>query len=224
MSPTAHWTRKLDKLEACREAVEWAEQHKTLDAAWDACQLGYWVLWLMFQIEPPDASRAAFSFADQALQYAAQALRSAADSHPDTKHQAALREHADRLDAIPPITAQTCGVARAAAWAAGAAAWDAAWASGDAAGAAGAARAAGAAGAAAWDAAWAARAAGAAGAAAAVCPAWAAAWASGDASWAARAAGAARAAALAPGNAQLTPQADWLRENVAPPSLEAVHA
>src|SRR3972149_3131092 len=120
MSPTAHWTRKLDKLEACREAVEWAEQHKTLDAAWDACQLGYWVVWVMFQIGPPDASRAAFSFADQALRYAAQALRSAADSHPDTKHQAALREHADRLDAIPPITAQTCGVARAAAWAAGA--------------------------------------------------------------------------------------------------------
>ena len=36
----------LTKLNACEDAVEWASQHKTLQAAWDACPRGDWMLWL----------------------------------------------------------------------------------------------------------------------------------------------------------------------------------
>ena len=42
------WTRKLEALGACEEAVEWAKEsgHKTLAAAWAECPRGDWMLWL----------------------------------------------------------------------------------------------------------------------------------------------------------------------------------
>ena len=36
----------LIELQACPEAVEWVRQFKTLQAAWDACERGDWMLWL----------------------------------------------------------------------------------------------------------------------------------------------------------------------------------
>jgi len=37
----------LKKLEACKEAVEWAKQFTTLQEAWDVCERGDWMLWLL---------------------------------------------------------------------------------------------------------------------------------------------------------------------------------
>ena len=38
---------RLKLLDACPEAVEWAAQYPTLQAAWDACERGDWMLWLL---------------------------------------------------------------------------------------------------------------------------------------------------------------------------------
>lgn len=38
-------TEKLNKLHACKEAVEWCEG-KTFKQAWDTCERGDWMLWL----------------------------------------------------------------------------------------------------------------------------------------------------------------------------------
>ena len=40
-------TRYLKTLRACEEAVEWASQYPTLQAAWEACERGDWMLWLL---------------------------------------------------------------------------------------------------------------------------------------------------------------------------------
>ena len=41
-----HWTHKLTKLGACRDAVAWAGGYATADEAWAACERGDWMLWL----------------------------------------------------------------------------------------------------------------------------------------------------------------------------------
>ena len=40
-------TDQLIKLGACSDAVQWADQYPSLQAAWDACEHGDWMLWLM---------------------------------------------------------------------------------------------------------------------------------------------------------------------------------
>jgi len=37
----------LKKLNACNDAVEWAKQFKSLQEAWDNCERGDWMLWLL---------------------------------------------------------------------------------------------------------------------------------------------------------------------------------
>ena len=37
----------LKKLGACKEAREWAASYSTLQEAWDACENGSWMLWLV---------------------------------------------------------------------------------------------------------------------------------------------------------------------------------
>ena len=39
--------KKLNELRACSEAVEWAEQFKNIQEAWDNCERGDWMLWLV---------------------------------------------------------------------------------------------------------------------------------------------------------------------------------
>jgi len=43
---TKHWTDALLKLDACADAVKWAKDFDTPDAAWRACRRGDWMLWL----------------------------------------------------------------------------------------------------------------------------------------------------------------------------------
>ena len=42
-----HFIKKLEKLHVCKEAVEWAKEYPNLQKAWDACDRGDWMLWLV---------------------------------------------------------------------------------------------------------------------------------------------------------------------------------
>ena len=37
----------LKKLNACKDAVEWADKFPSLQKAWEACERGDWMLWLL---------------------------------------------------------------------------------------------------------------------------------------------------------------------------------
>ena len=41
-----HWTERLRELSACPAAVTWAAAYPTIQAAWDACERGDYMLWL----------------------------------------------------------------------------------------------------------------------------------------------------------------------------------
>ena len=43
---TDHWTKRLVELHACADAVKWAINYPSLQAAWDACERDDWMLWL----------------------------------------------------------------------------------------------------------------------------------------------------------------------------------
>jgi hypothetical protein len=43
-------------LDACKEAVEFAAKFPTLQAAWDACDRGDWLLWLLGRLSGPPGS------------------------------------------------------------------------------------------------------------------------------------------------------------------------
>ena len=46
----------LIDLNACEEAQEWAARYETLQAAWDACDRGHWMLWLAGHLSGPQES------------------------------------------------------------------------------------------------------------------------------------------------------------------------
>lgn len=41
-----HWSNKLVKLGACKDAVEWAKTQPSAAAAWKSCEDGAWMLWI----------------------------------------------------------------------------------------------------------------------------------------------------------------------------------
>ena len=47
-------TKKLKKLQACEEAVEWAASQKSFSSAWKNCKLGDWMLWLAKRLNIDD--------------------------------------------------------------------------------------------------------------------------------------------------------------------------
>uniref|UniRef100_A0A6M3J4W9 Uncharacterized protein n=1 Tax=viral metagenome TaxID=1070528 RepID=A0A6M3J4W9_9ZZZZ len=42
-----NWTRKLKLMNACKEAVKWCENYDSPEEAWQACEQGHWMLWLL---------------------------------------------------------------------------------------------------------------------------------------------------------------------------------
>lgn len=52
-----HWTGKLVKLNACEKAVVWAKDYDSLDKAWQKCQRGDWMLWLIGKTITNDANK-----------------------------------------------------------------------------------------------------------------------------------------------------------------------
>ena len=147
---------QLTELNACSEAVDWAEKFDTLEEAWEVCERGDWMLWLAAkkQMDRKKIVSAACECARLSLQYTddPRVLACIETTERWTRDEATL----DEVEAA-------AGAAWAAAWASRAAAraaWAAAWAAEAAGAAAGAAaRAAEAAGAAAGAAARASRAA-----------------------------------------------------------------
>lgn len=64
---------ELEKLGACREAIEWVDE-RTLDEAWAVCERGDWMLWLLGWLADTEEKRkplvlAACDCAELALKY-----------------------------------------------------------------------------------------------------------------------------------------------------------
>ena len=47
MPTKPQWTKQLETLRACKEAVVWASQYPSLAEAWAVCERGDWMLWLV---------------------------------------------------------------------------------------------------------------------------------------------------------------------------------
>ena len=47
MTTTTHWSDALLTLRACEDAIDFAAQHATYEAAWAACERGDWMVWLL---------------------------------------------------------------------------------------------------------------------------------------------------------------------------------
>ena len=47
MPTKPQWTKQLEALHACKEAVAWASQYPSLSEAWAVCERGDWMLWLI---------------------------------------------------------------------------------------------------------------------------------------------------------------------------------
>ena len=74
----AKWVKALKRAGACREAVEWAGQYPTLQAAWDACERGDWMLWWVGLSKRASAAAAGAARAARAATEAAWASWAAA--------------------------------------------------------------------------------------------------------------------------------------------------
>ena len=44
-------TTKLEKLSACREAIEWVKSQKSPEKAWQNCHRGDWMLWIAKKLD-----------------------------------------------------------------------------------------------------------------------------------------------------------------------------
>ena len=152
-------TALLKRMDACSEAVAFADQHRSLKAAWEACTRPDWMLWLLGAVTHEDDKTYRLYACWCARNTPLANGRKVWDLLTDKRSRDAV-EVAERF-AVGEATREELAAAWdaawdaawAAAWAARDAAWDAAWAAAWAARAA--ARAA--AGDAAWDAAWAAQ-------------------------------------------------------------------
>ena len=50
------YVEKLKKLNACQDAIEYSEKFSTLQKAWNECNRGDWMLWLLGRLSgPPDS-------------------------------------------------------------------------------------------------------------------------------------------------------------------------
>ena len=47
-------TTKLEKLSACREAIEWVKDQKSPEKAWQNCHRGDWMLWIAKKLDVDD--------------------------------------------------------------------------------------------------------------------------------------------------------------------------
>jgi len=52
------WTRKLKLLGACSEAVDWCQRYDSLNDAWQVCERGDWMLWLVGRLSGEPGSDA----------------------------------------------------------------------------------------------------------------------------------------------------------------------
>ena len=108
-----HWSDKLVKLSACKEAVIWAQDFPTVTAAWAQCEQGNWMLWLCRQLPIKANSKRAYVQTALAI---AESVK---------QHCAHISEAKLARDATQAWLDNPCAKTRAAAWAARAAAEEA---------------------------------------------------------------------------------------------------
>jgi len=119
----------INHLHPCAEAAEWLETQPDIATAWNCCQRGDWMMWLLTNLPTPK---------DVSVTLAIRFARSVLHLVPAGEERPRLAiEAAERWLAEP--TEDNRAAARAAAWAADAAADAAAWAASAAASAADAA-------------------------------------------------------------------------------------
>ncbi len=46
MEKRKHWSYKLEKFNACRDAIDWAKAQPSFKKAWETCERGDWILWI----------------------------------------------------------------------------------------------------------------------------------------------------------------------------------
>ena len=51
-----NFQNKLIKMDACNDAVKYCHGYKTLSSAWDVCERGDWMLWLVGKLSGPTES------------------------------------------------------------------------------------------------------------------------------------------------------------------------
>ena len=51
-----NFQNKLIKMDACNDAVKYCQGYKTLSSAWDVCERGDWMLWLVGKLSGPTES------------------------------------------------------------------------------------------------------------------------------------------------------------------------
>ena len=86
-------TKKLKKLQACEEAVEWASQQKSFPSAWEACERGDWMLWLAYKLRIDDRKLTMAKY-----HCAAQVLHLMKDKRSIDAMAAALKYANDEID------------------------------------------------------------------------------------------------------------------------------
>ena len=69
------YIEKLTKLNACGKAVEFCRGHRSLQSAWDACERGDWMLWLLGKLSGPSESASRRKLVLAACQCARLSLR-----------------------------------------------------------------------------------------------------------------------------------------------------
>jgi hypothetical protein len=123
------WIKKLYRLDSkpCAEAVKWAENYNTLQAAWDACPRGDWMGWMLDRLSAVDQKKKiklCYMNARLALPYT---------TDPHARHAIEVIEAWDKGEATEKDVKAAVVEARVV-WAAGTAAetaeWAAAWAAG----------------------------------------------------------------------------------------------
>ena len=89
----AHWTESLERIKPkpCQGAIEWAASYPTLQAAWDACERGDWMLWwlgkcLVVEVGSPDHKK----LVSIASANAKLALLYAEDGPPQPEHPTSI--------------------------------------------------------------------------------------------------------------------------------------
>ena len=135
--------KKLKKLEACEEAIEWAKQHNSMAQCWRECERGDWMLWFIGKLSGQPRSRSrkklvltACGCARLSLKYVPKGenspLRAIQTAERYAQNEATLEEIRKAADAYAAYDADASDAYAAAAYAAADAAAYASCASDDA--------------------------------------------------------------------------------------------
>jgi hypothetical protein len=133
--------QRLTDLGACQEAQDWASKFRTEQAAWEACQRGNWMLWLLKRMSGPVNSESHRKFTACKCACARLGLHLYENKYPNDKRPRTAIESAEQYSAGQSYNADTAAAYAAAHAAANAAAYAAAEAAADTAAAAEAAAA-----------------------------------------------------------------------------------